>query len=361
MNTTKRILAGILAIIALGAIAFAIHLFMKKTEGSENTGFRAQVQQPSTGAPKWTMDGQHSEADYSSLKMAPHNATIPQDENNATESNASTENATITPVDEGPTTIREDDTVTFAFIESLARYIVARFQPASDGKAPYTKISFRDLNMHFGRKLDGMNISSEDPKEMRTQVLEYVFTPASLKSIYSLYAASFVEQLSETAENIGAQQTPPLTRPDLSDMFRVNAAQLIHVGKIFKAIGNDPEIIAETAKYIQAVRAVERSNVLFQESLAGDSSKDTRSAASNRLKNTIRERERIRNNIVASVRKNCGNCSDEDMFYISMWAYRRTLGNADKLNAFEVAGNSLQDLADRFKAKAIKLMQVEQE
>lgn len=361
MNATKRILAGILAIAALSTIAFAVHLFTKKSEETKDTEFRAHVQQPSNVAPQWTMDGQRAEADYSSRDSAPHNATRPVDDDNASAANATTDNGTVATVDEGPVIIQEDDTVTFAFIDNLAKYVVSRFKPAENGKAPFTRTSFRDLNMHFGRNLDGIDVASKNPREARSQVLDYVFTPTALKTLYTLYADLFSEQLREAVDNAADKFARPLDQADISDMYRVNAAELSHVGKIFKAIAADPDITNQTAKYIQSVRAVERANVLFQESLSESSPKTIQSTASDRLKNAIQERERIRNVIINLVQANCANCSDEDMFYISLWSYRRTLGNTDQLKTFDVAGDCLLDLANRFKSMAAKLVQIDQQ
>lgn len=360
MNATKRILAAILAVIALGAIAFAVHLFTKDREKTKSTEFRSQVQHPSNAAPQWTMDGQKAEADYSARDSVPHNATRAVNEDNAAAEKSGQGNGTTTTVVEGPVIIQEDGTITFAFIDNLAQYVVKRFQPARDENAPFTRTSFRDLNMHFGRNLDGIDVSATEPREARAQVLDYVFTPASLKALYALYADLFVEQLGDAVNEAADKLPHPLDQADLSDMYRVNAAELSHVGKIFKAIAADPQITKQTAKYIQSLRAVERSNVLFQESLAERSPKSIQTAASDRLKNAIRERERIRKNIIDLVHANCTNCSDEDMFYISLWSYRRTLGNTNKLTSFDVAGDCLLDLASRFKKKAVQLIQIEQ-
>lgn len=345
MNRKKRILAIVCALIALAAIAAAIHVILRKNSAPEE-GYRSMVQPPSEAAPDWTRKGQEPRPDYSALELAPRNATTVPDEKTMEAPNATSP---------APTVIEEDDFVTFAFIESLAQYTAERFTPGRDGKQPSTSATFRSLNMYYGRNFDGLSVGSEELRQNRDQIFDYVFSPVAIKSLYSLYAGLFVDQLEESVGLAFEEKGEQLTRAELSDMFRLNAVQLIRTASIFTTIAETPALSALTARYIQAARAVERANARFQDSLSASAAK--KDEAGKGLKHAIRERERIRSSIVANVRKKCTDCPDADMFYIAMWSYRRTLGNTEKLKTFAVAGECLQDLADRFREKSAELLE----
>lgn len=352
MTKQKRILAGLCALAALVAISAAVKLLILKDKPSPSAEHRAEVSPPSESAPAWVASGQEAKPDYSPADMAATNAT-----ETAEEAPAPPPATTTIPA---PKVVEENDFITFAFLDSLNKYIVQRFEPGRNGKAPLTRTSFRSLNMYYSRNFDGIDVTNDDVKTNRTRIIDYVFTPTSIKTLYTLYAELFVEQLAETTTKPMDETDLELSREEMSDLFRLNAKVLKHTSLIFSAISENPSLSKRIAQYIQAVRAVERANVHFQESLASDTmSSEIKSQAGDTLKHAIRERERCRSRIIETIKKQCSTCSDEEMFYIALWSYRRTLGNPKRLPAFAAAAECLNDLSQRFNKKADEFMQPE--
>jgi len=348
MSTKKRIIAALCALVALAAISAAIKLVILK-EDEPTPEHREAVAPPKEGAPDWVTNGQKTKPDYSAADMSAKNATevVEEEPERTPEPTAK----------DTPKVVKEDEVFTFAFVDSLARYVTKRFEPGRDGKAPRTTTSFRSLNTYYSRNFDGIEVEQNDVKESRNRIIDYAFTPASIKALYSLYADLFVEQLADSTSQQINNDERTLTRDEMSDLFRLNAGVLSRTASIFSAIADNPDLSKLTAQYIQAVRAVERANVRFQESLTSSISKQEKSETGATLKQTITERERVRSRIIATIKKQCRKCPDDEMFYIALWAYRRTLGNPKQLPAFAAASESLQDLSKRFEKKADELLQ----
>ncbi|WP_147821284.1 hypothetical protein [Salidesulfovibrio onnuriiensis] len=352
MTRQKQIIAGLCALVALVAISAAVRLLIIKDRTTPSPEHRATVSPPSKAAPDWVISGQEAKPDYSPADMDAKNATEV-----VKESPAETPNATEPTA---PKVVEENDFITFGFLDSLTNFVVQRFEPSRGGSQPATRASFRSLNMYYSRNFDGIEVQADDLKANRTRIIDYVFTPTSVKAIYALYADLFVQQLADnTVRKIdGTEQE--LNREDMSDLFRLNAAALDQTALIFSAISEDKDLSKLIARYIQAVRAVERANVRFQESLSSDSiSSEDKADAGNTLKHAIRERERSRSRIIDSIKKHCKTCPDDEVFYIALWSYRRSLGNQNKLPAFAAAADCLKDLSQRFRQKADELMQPE--
>lgn len=357
MTSQKRIIAGLCALVALIAISAAIKLaILGNSEKAQE--HRAEVSPPSESAPDWVEKGQQATPDYSAADMQPNNTTRATEEkqNTATESQVMADES---PTADAPKVVEEDKIIGFPFIDSLTNHILSRFQPGRDSKQPATKASFRSLNMYFSRNFDGIRIDAGDIKENRSRLFDYVFTPTGIKTLYMLYADLFVEQLSDTTTQVVDGEERNLTREEMSDLFRLNAATISRTATVFKAVADNPALLKLTAQYIQAVRAVERANVRFQESLSSTVGDQEKADAGNKLKQAIRERERLRGSIVSRIKKSCRECPDDEVFYIALWSYRRTLGSEKKLSAFAVAAETLEDLAKRFETKADNLMQPE--
>lgn len=338
-NRTALILIACAVLLAVGA-------FLILNRGKEEPStVRSEVTPPAAEpakAPDWVDKGQEAKPDYSPSTAEPEKVAAPP----AAETGQ-------------PETIEvaEDKVVTFTFVESLADFLLHRFQPRGPNGKPDSLATAVALNKYYGRELDGFDVSGDDIRASRKAVYDYVFNPAMLKTLYGIYAPAFMVHLVDTAANTEREyvvgkstENRTLTTDEIKVMLRLNARRIERTAEVFHAFADDPSIIEMAGKYRRAAKAVERANGQLQTAMADGKATGE---ASDRLKQAILFRERSRAEIVTHLRKVCQSCPESELFYLSQWAYRRTLGQPEeKLKAFGTAADLMDDLAARFRAKA---------
>ncbi|BDQ32843.1 hypothetical protein [Pseudodesulfovibrio portus] len=339
-------------ILIAAAVMFAVGaymLFIKSAD--ESPVVRGEVVRPVEQPPKapgWVNGKKEVKPDYSSSDAAPRDATPPP--------------VTVEEQAEEPQVVEvaEDKVVTFTFVESLADFLLYRFQPKGPQGKPETLASPMGLNKYFGRELDGFAASGDDIRTARKSILDYAFTPAMLDTLYSLYADPFMIHLVDTAMNqereyvVGdAKERRTLTTEEVKAMLRLDSRRIERTADLFRAMGANPEITDMAARYRRSAKAVERANEQLQDAIAADG--DT-AKAGERLKAAILQRERNKAEIITTLKQVCHACSETELFYLSQWAYRRVVnGNEDTLKSFTKAAEILDDLAIRFTDKASQL------
>ncbi|WP_207259573.1 hypothetical protein [Desulfovibrio sp. Huiquan2017] len=344
-NRTALILISCAVLLAVGAF-----LILNRSR-DESSAVRQEVAQPAAEpakAPDWVDKGQEAKPDYSAATAEPETTTpVP-----AAESEQPKEPKTIE--------VTEDKVVTFTFVESLADFLLQRFQPRGPNGKPDTLATAVALNRYYGRELDGFAVSGNDIRASRKAVYDYVFNPAMIKTLYELYAPAFMVHLVDTAANTereytvgNATETRPLTTEEIKVMLRLNAGRIERTAEVLHAFADDPAILEMAGKYRRAAKAVERANGQLQTAMADG--KDT-GAAGDRLKQAILFRERTRGEIVTQLRRVCQACPESELFHLSQWGYRRTLDQPEeKTKTFGAAADVLDDLAARFRTKAEEL------
>jgi hypothetical protein len=334
------------------AVLLAVGAFLILNQGEdEPSAVRSEVTAPTSEpakAPDWVDKGQESKPDYSPSTAETETVTPPP----APAPEKTDEPKTIE--------VTEDKVVTFTFVESLADFLLHRFQPRSPNGKPATLVTAVSLNRYYGRELDGFAVSGDDIRASRKAVYDYAFTPAMLKTLYEAYTPAFMVHLVDTAANtereyvVGDQkETRTLTTEEIKVMLRLNARRIERTAEVFHAFADDPAIVEMAGKYRRAAKAVERANGQLQAVMAEG---QPTSEASDRLKQAILFRERSRAEIVTHLKKVCQSCPESELFYLAQWAYRRNLGQPEqKLDAFGTAADLMDDLAARFRAKADEL------
>lgn len=328
------------------ALVLAIGAYILFTDSKqEETVVRQEVAPPAetATAPSWVDTGQSAEPDYSSAASETHNAT-PK------------------PKQSAPKVIEvsENTMVSFTFVESLADFMLIRFMPQDKNGMPATLASAKSLNMYYGQELDGFSVRNDDIQLARKSVLDYAFTPTMIKSLYELYTPVLMEHIVETAandereyKNGGQASHRTLSDAETGVMLKLNADRIEQTSAVFRTIANDPSITDMAGKYLQAAKAVERSNVQLQNAIADEKSTSTPSA---RLKQAIIQREQIKKAVIERLKEACSDCSNTELFYLAQWSYRRVLSEPDKqLPTFEVAAEVLDDLAKQFRTAADEL------
>jgi len=318
------------------------------TPDSDESSLRQVVNPPSEDpakAPNWVEQGQTAKPDYTPV-------------------DAQAQNATPAPVVEEKTTnvieIQEDRVVTFTFAESLTDYLLNRFVPQDGNGKPTTLASIKSLNVYFGQEMDGFSVQGDDIRQARQALLDYAFTPTMIKTLYELYNPVLMAQIVESAANdernytVGVEKEHrTLEDAETAVMLKLNALRIEQAATILRAIGSDPKITDMAGQYLQAQRAVGRANAQLQNAIADDKST---SKASQRLKQSIMQREQVKNSLVTRMKKACPGCADADLFYLAQWGYRRVLGEPKgKLKTFDTAASVLDDLAQKFRETSKEL------
>ena len=214
--------------------------------------------------------------------------------------------------------------------------------------------------MYYGQELDGFSVSGSDIRRSRKAIFDYAFTPTMIRTLYDLYAPVFMAQIVDTASSDEREykvrentERRVLSNAEITAMLRLNARKIDQTASIFKAISSDPSITKMAGKYLMAAKAVERANVQLQNAMADD--KNT-SKASQRLKQAIQQRERIKTEVISLLKPACPGCTEAELFYLAQWSYRRILnGPEENLETFGVAADVLEDMAERFRTQADEL------
>ncbi|EGB13847.1 hypothetical protein DND132_0631 [Pseudodesulfovibrio mercurii] len=344
-NRTALILIVCAVLLAVGAF------FLLNRTPEEPSMVRSEVTPPApepARAPDWVDKGQEAKPDYSAATAQPE-AAAPAP---AAQPEQPKEPKTIE--------VAEDKVVTFTFVESLSDFLLHRFHPRGPKGKPESLVSAVALNRYYGRELDGFAVSGDDIDASRKAVYDYAFNPATLKTLYALYAPAFMVHLVDTAANtereytVGdATETRTLTTDEIKVMLRLDARRIERTAEVLHAFADDPSILESAAGYRRAAKAVERANGQLQAAMA--EGKGT-GEASDRLKQAILARERTRAEIVTKLRQVCQSCPESELFYLSQWGYRRSLGrDGGNAEAFGAAAGILDDLAARFRTRADEL------
>ncbi|MDC0335350.1 hypothetical protein OAN24_00425 [Pseudodesulfovibrio sp.] len=329
------------------ALILAIGAYVLFTDSKQEDSVVRQNVKPieeTAQAPAWVGKGQQAEPDYSAADTEAQNATPQPDK------------------DQVPTVIEisEDELVTYTFVESLADFMLNKFLPQDAQGKPTTLASAKSLNMYYGQELDGFGVRNNDIRMARKTVLDYAFTPAMITTLYDLYIPIFMEHIVDTASTDdrefkvkGQPERRTLTNAEISVMLKLQAGKIDQTARVFRAIASDPAITQMAGKYLQAAKAVGRTNVQLQNAIADG--KDT-SKPSSRLKQAIVQREQIKKSIVSRLKKACKECPDSELFYLAQWSYRRVLNEPDgKLETFAVAADVLDDMAQRFRTTSTEI------
>ncbi|MUM77084.1 hypothetical protein GKC30_05515 [Pseudodesulfovibrio sp. F-1] len=337
------------AVILVGcALALAAGAFLLLSPGSDGPQVRQTITPPDEGptsAPAWVNTGQTPKPDYSPSTADAHNATVAE---------------SPSPPPPAPIRIREDTTVTLSFVHALTDSLLSGFHPLGRQGTPASTASVKALNIFFGREMRGLSTIGDDIGESRKAVLDYVFSPGMIRTLHDLYAPVLVADLTDTALHeertytVGeATQERTLSPQETATMLRLVASDAERTAAALRGVGNDPVIVEMAGKYLGAARAVERANLRLQAAVDGQ---DDPAEAGQRLKQSILQREQIKASIVTRMREHCPGCSEQELFYLAQWAYRRVLDEPEKhLPAFVAAADALDDLASRLRTRSTEL------
>jgi hypothetical protein len=261
---------------------------------------------------------------------------------------------------------QEDRVVGLAFLDALADFCIAHYHPAGSGTKSAFSATFKTLNQHFGRSLDGLSHESQEPGPARAEILDYALGPGMVRTLSGLYAEWFVEDLvqrslgdpMQLALSDGRSEERALTRDETADLLRLAAPRAKALAATLRAVAAHPETVTSLERYLTAASKVEAANAKYQDLVTQeDAPAKARNRAAEELKKAIAAREQLRAEALDRVRAACGaDCpEDGDLLYTIMWCGRRLRGHAEQAESLTAAAAALDELAGRFLAKASEL------
>lgn len=258
--------------------------------------------------------------------------------------------------------VKEDSVVRLLFVEDLAQWLAARYQPGRAGDG--LNWNLQSLNLRYGAQLRGFNHGGEDAVSGRAALLRYAFNSPMLTALYDLYADRFVEALAHAASE-PRQGKPPLTPEQTDDMFRAYARRFATLSGVVRGIASLKDFSARMAEAAQLSRRVGAVHGQMTEAVfALDEAREARSknrmeAAQSRIdgfaaqyQRAVSERDAARRNFLNAVRQaapGAREADDDGIMFAAAWMERRLSRDPQSLQTMIVAAGLLEDLSDRLR------------
>lgn len=253
---------------------------------------------------------------------------------------------------------RTDKVLTLEFIEDLAAYLAAAYQPGgsdgNQGSSGLTTATFRKLNMRYGVELHGLDVDHGDPQTGRKQALDHLMSPIVLRLAYDLLAQDLLDALARAGSaqtrrfaTAGGTAERPLSPAQVREMFDLYAARVRDTGRTFQNFASRPDLVRLMDRYFQVMRDVNAAYARYADleaSGAGDKALD---ALSLEIKSAINEREALRRELLRGTRPSGGSSlTDGDVLDIAAWVARRLAADPEAINAVGALASLSRELAE---------------
>ncbi|WP_028588388.1 hypothetical protein [Desulfocurvus vexinensis] len=253
---------------------------------------------------------------------------------------------------------RTDKVLTLDFIEDLAAYLAAAYQPGGSsenlGSSGLTTATFRKVNMRYGVELHGLDVDHANPQAGRRQALDHLMSPIVLRLAYDLLA----EDLLRAMARAGAGQTRqfatsggfaerPLTPAQVREMFDLYAARTRDIGRTFQTYASRPELVQLMDRYFQVARRVNAAYARYADREATGAPEQELDAISLEIKAGITEREALRRELLrGSIPASGLSISEGEVLDIAAWVSRRLAADPEAINAVGALASLSQELAE---------------
>lgn len=257
--------------------------------------------------------------------------------------------------------VEEDSVVRGLFVEDLAQWMVARYQPKNSSSA----VGVQSANMRYGTTLRGITYRGEDILAGRESLFRYAFTPTMLRALYGLYADRFIEDLGKAAAEPAKGQ--PLGARQADEMYRLYAERFSALGQVLESIAAVPDLRQRMEKVnISTQKAVEIhaqvAEAVFVLDEAREAGKDGPIEAAQlrvnglnaQYRRAIDERTVAQQALLASLRKggNTRAVDDDTIVFVATWIERRLVKQPEAQKTAQVAAEILFDLSKRLQQAA---------
>ncbi len=273
--------------------------------------------------------------------------------------------------------------ITPYFIQDLVSFILESYNPPSSiyNASPHGRlnISLKALNARYGMELIGFKFKGNTLEKARKEVLSHLMNPSLLKKQYSYYSSIFIQELvreakatTKTFKKGDKVYKRALSDKEIGELFNLLADYVGELSSIFQVFGEDPFLKKRIGEFLAAEDKSMHCNYVLNQiinkyrvqcaKLTTEGKKDSpvleelkreREKAIKQYEEAIRERERLRQQIITIVTRNKKDIrfSDSDILYICEWVYRRLQEGKSVSDILEIS-YLLKDMEKKLRAKA---------
>lgn len=243
-----------------------------------------------------------------------------------------------------------DPLVTEAFSLDLARFLVDNYWPAgSHPQARRAGIITTDLkwtNMRYGGRLQGFSADRSAPAEERRRVLNYVYLPSMIRSLYTLHVDDFFLNLEQAViSRIVEPEQRRLTNAQAAELCSLYAGMASGLSGAVTAYGRIPIRNGLIEAYTDAAAKADAAYMALTESMQNDGVPSD--SLARRYQTAVILRDQQKENLAAAMRKNgnVGRLDSTTLVYAAMWLNRR---GDEKAEANHALAEILADAGRRF-------------
>lgn len=261
-----------------------------------------------------------------------------------------------------PAVGRQDDAVVrVLFIEDLAKWLVAGYQPSAGGKGRLS-VNLQAANLRYGVGMRGLSWIGDDLPKGRVEALDYVFTPDMLSALYKLYIERFMAAMEQAGE-APAANGKRLTAEQRADMYNLYARRFRGLSGSLQGVASLPDLTQRMDALHEAVRRVVAVNAAYSDAVfafdaareQGDTARAAAlrrqvDAAGQRYREAVVERERTAAALARAIRHNAAAraLDDDTLLYVASWVDRRVRQKPQAVEAAFQAATLFLELAQRF-------------
>lgn len=249
----------------------------------------------------------------------------------------------------------QDSVVGLDFVQDLAKFLADNYWPAgTHPRARRRGISTATLkwaNAIFGARLQGFSVDQNKIPQERLRVLNYVFMPSMIRSLYDLYAERFLDALERQAlsRRFGPGDRP-MSKAELAEMYSLYATMAKGLAGTARAYADIPGAPALARSCVKADEQAEDAHRRFI--AAARDNAPAKAALERQYRAAILQREQLCEKLAAALRGHgsAHRPDSESTVYAALWLYRRGEGSrtatralADVLDACAAALEARRD------------------
>ena len=232
---------------------------------------------------------------------------------------------------------QDNQVVPFTVLEDMARFLANNFWPA--GTHPMardraiTTATLKWANVKYGGQLQGFGVSG-NTVEKRRQVLDYVFTPAMINTLYNMYAHRFFDTFDKEARaQLKGADKKTLDNAQLGDMYDVYAVASQGLVETIYAYIYTPNIRDLVSEYATAATEAAEAYKVFAVNM--QSGNGANAEIARRYQSAILDRDQKRGALTAALQQNGApkNMDADSLAYVAQWLFRRGENSNDSLAA----------------------------
>lgn len=267
------------------------------------------------------------------------------------------------PLDPSMTGRKDDAVLSPRFIEDLAEWMVANYVPSpTRGGRGGISGGLQSANARYGVNMKGIAWVGDDLHAGRIEALKYVYTPGMLDALYRMYIDRFMQDMADASLE-PRKNGKALEPTQIAEMYRLYAGRFRALSGALQGVAAIENLRARVTRLQEATQKMVAANSHYMEEVfkfdqarehddrtALEKTRTAMEAASDVYQTATRERDDLRDALVATIRNNseARGLGDNNLYFVAMWVDRRLQQSPVALDASLQAATLLLDLAQRF-------------